>query len=88
MSTLSHEPPSVVRERPLLLSHVVVREMWASVAITAMWVAVVVDAIFGPDIVNTTASGDSSTVPSAVVLALFAFLSTWVVARYGLRERK
>jgi hypothetical protein len=35
------------------------------------------------------AGGDSSTIPSAVALALFAFLGTWVVAKYGFRhERK
>jgi hypothetical protein len=45
--------------------------------------------IFGPNIVNTSAGGDTSSVPSAVVVALFAFLATWVVERYGFRhERK
>jgi hypothetical protein len=51
-----------------------------------MWLAVLFDAIFGPDIVNRSAGGDFSTVPSAVVVALFAFLGTWVVARYGFRH--
>jgi hypothetical protein len=64
-------------------------EVWAALAIVVMWLAVLFDAIFGPDIVNTSAGGDSSTVPSAVVVALFAFLGTWVVARRGFRrERK
>jgi multisubunit Na+/H+ antiporter MnhF subunit len=31
---------------------------------------------------------DAPSVPSAVVIALFAFLATWVVARYGLRQRQ
>jgi hypothetical protein len=66
----------------------VVREMWASLAITVMWLAVLVDAMFGPDIVSRSGGGDSATVPSAVAVALFAFLGTWVVARYGLRERR
>jgi hypothetical protein len=54
-----------------------------------MWLALLFDAIFGPDIVNKSAGGDSSTVPSAVAVALFAFLGTWVVARFGFRpDRK
>jgi multisubunit Na+/H+ antiporter MnhF subunit len=63
--------------------------MWASLAIIVMWLAVLFDAVWGPDIVTRGAGGDSSVVPSAVALALFAFLGTWVVARYGFRrERK
>ena len=88
MSTISHEPTALRPEKRRWSSELVAREMWASLAITVMWLSVLVDAIFGPDIVNTTAGGDSSTVPSAVAVALFAFLGTWVVARYGLRERQ
>jgi hypothetical protein len=62
--------------------------MWASLAIGVMWLAVLFSAIFGPDIVNTSAGGDSSTVPSAVAVALFAFLATWPVARYGFRRER
>ena len=88
MSTISHEPTGLTQERRPWLSHLLVREMWASLAIIVMWLSVLFDALFGPNIVNTTAGGDSSSVPSAVVLAAFAFLGTWVVARYGLRERR
>ena len=63
--------------------------MWATLAIVVMWLAVLFSAVFGPNIVNTSAGGDTSSVPSAIVVALFAFLATWVVARYGFRhERK
>ena len=41
------------------------------------------DAVYGPDIVSNGVAGDSTTVPSAVVVALFAFLGTGVVAKYG-----
>jgi hypothetical protein len=63
-----------------------VREMWTSLAIIVIWLSVLFDAIFGPDIVSNNGVGDigeRSTVPSAVVVALFAFLATWVVAKYG-----
>jgi hypothetical protein len=57
--------------------------MWASLAIAVMWLAVLFDALFGPDLVVSNASG-TTTIPSAVFLALFAYLATRVVARYGL----
>lgn len=85
MATVSHEP-SRVAEEPRRWTDLFVPEMWASLAIAVMWLAVLFDAIYGPDIVTRGAGGDSSTVPSAVVVALFAFLATWAVARYGFRR--
>jgi len=82
MSTLSHQPTRTVEEKRRW-TEVVVRETWASLAISMMWLAVLFDAIFGPNIVNNSAGGDSSSVPSAVVVALFAFLGSWVVAKYA-----
>lgn len=64
-----------------------ITEMWASLAITVMWLAVLLDAIFGPNITSTTPGGTSSSVPSAVAVALFATIATWTVAKYGLRQR-
>jgi hypothetical protein len=80
MSTLSHE------SRPAWSSLSRVREMWASLAITAMWVALFVTAIWGPDAHFTSVDGSSSTIPTAVFVTVFAFLGTWIVARYGLRR--
>lgn len=88
MSTLSHEPSRVVQEKQRRSLPFLVPEMWASLAIIVIWLSVLFDAVFGPDIVNNTAGGDSSTVPSAVAVALFAFLATWVIARYGFRHRR
>ncbi|HSB38905.1 MAG TPA: hypothetical protein VLD13_07445 [Gaiellaceae bacterium] len=89
MSTISHEPSRAAEERKRWSVQLLVPEMWATLAIVVMWLAVLFSAIFGPNIVNTSAGGDTSSVPSAVVVALFAFLATWVVARYGFRhERK
>jgi hypothetical protein len=81
MTSIPHERPV----RPLSL-RLLVPEMWASLAIIVMWLAVLFDAIFGPDIVNRSAGGDFSTVPSAVAVALFAFLATWGVAWFGFRR--
>jgi uncharacterized membrane protein (DUF485 family) len=89
MTSISHEPSGTVQEKQRWSLQLAATEMWASVAIVVMWLSVLFDALFGPDIVNTTVAGDHSSVPSAVAVALFAFLGTWVVARYGFRhERK
>ena len=84
MSTLSHPPARAARGQDLLdLLHV--REMWASLAITAMWIAVACSAVWGPDFVSTTGSGtNTTTIPSGIVVALFASIGTWAVAKYGL----
>jgi len=81
MTTVSHEPSRVQEQQRW--SQFLVPEMWASLTIIVIWLAVLFDAVFGPDIVTTDVAGASSTVPSAVVVALFAFLATWVVAKYG-----
>jgi hypothetical protein len=60
--------------------------MWASLAIISMWLAVLFDALFGPDLVSSTTGASTTSIPSAVVLALFAYLGTRVVARYGLHR--
>jgi hypothetical protein len=86
MSTIAHEPSTGAAERRRWPSQLLVREMWAAMAIAVMWLAVLFDAVFGPDIVSTSATS-STTVPSAVVVALFALLGTRVVAKYGFGQR-
>ena len=83
MTSVPHEPSRVVGEER---SSFLVPEMWASLTIIVMWLSVLFDAVYGPDIVSHGVAGDSTTVPSAVVVALFAFLGTWVVAKYGFRH--
>ena len=80
MTTISHEQ----LQMPLDDRHswFEARDMWASLAIAAMWLAVLFDAVYGPDIVSVSATS-STRVPSAVVVALFAWLATRAVARYG-----
>jgi hypothetical protein len=63
-------------------------QLWPSLAIGLIWLVVGLDALFGPDIVTSNASGtNTSSTPSAVVLSLFAFLTSWVVARYAFRRQ-
>lgn len=85
MTSLPHGPSRAVGERPRWSPELVVHEVWAGIAIVVMWLAVLFDAIFGPDIVNTS-GGSTSSVPSAVVVSVFAFLGTWVVVKYAFRR--
>ena len=80
--TISHESPHALPDRRPLLSRIPIDEMWASLAISVMWLAVLFDALFGPDLVVIN-SGGTTTVPSAIIVAFFAYLGTRVVARYG-----
>ena len=87
--TISDESARTLSERQRWPSQLRISEMWASLAIAAMWVAVLFDAVFGPDIVTTSSGGnDTARIPSAVVVALFAYLATRAVAKYGFGRPK
>jgi hypothetical protein len=60
--------------------------MWASIAIATMWLAVLLTGVWGPDFVSRSPGGNETIIPSAIVVAFFAFLGTRVVARYGFRR--
>jgi hypothetical protein len=82
MSAIAHEAPKLAPAKRGRLAQLRVHEIWAALAITVVWLAVLFDAVFGPDIVSTTTTS-STTVPSAVVVALFAWLATRPIAKYG-----
>ena len=87
MSTISHEPSAPVNERrgwPAQL----VRELWASIAIGIVWLTVLVTAVAGADFVSTDAGGNTTTIPSAVPVALFASIATWAIAKYAFGRRR
>ena len=86
MTTVPHEPSRIADDTSRWSTRLLVPEMWASLTIIVMWLSVLVDAVYGPDIVTNGVAGDTATVPSAVAVALFAFLGTWVVAKYGFRR--
>ena len=88
MTSISHEPTRRARERTPWIELLGITEIWASLAIITMWLAVLFDAVYGPNIVSTTPGGTSTSVPSAIVVALFAFLATPSVARHGFRHDK
>jgi hypothetical protein len=62
-------------------ARVVVREMWATVAIVSMWVAVLFVGVFGGDMHFNGVDTSSSTMPAGVGVALFAAIGTGSVAK-------
>lgn len=78
---------AAISEQPRSAPRIAARQMWTSLAITVMWIVVLLDALFGPDFVSNNATS-STTIPSAVFVALFAYLGTRVVAKYGYAERE
>lgn len=87
MSTTAHQPAGAAPERRHRAAQILVRETWASLAITAMWLAVLFAAVFGPDFVSSDAGGNTTRIPSAIVVALFAAIGTRAVAKYGFGRR-
>jgi uncharacterized membrane protein YgdD (TMEM256/DUF423 family) len=59
--------------------------IWASLAIVSMWVAVLFTAVWAPSLEATSSNGDSTTVPAAVAVSLFASIATIVVGAIGFR---
>jgi ABC-type nickel/cobalt efflux system permease component RcnA len=80
-------PPSDATAATRSGRRLVVSEMWTSLAIAVIWIVVLAVALFGPDIVSSS-PGSYARVPSAVVVALFAWLATWVIARHAFRDRR
>jgi hypothetical protein len=77
------------QERPQWAVFLRIPEMWASLAIIVMWLAVLFDAVYGPSFVSTNGAGTSSTsIPSAILVALFAFLATASVAKRAFGKDK
>jgi hypothetical protein len=87
MTTLAQEHQAAVPEARPRLSGLLTRETWAGLAIIVIWLAVLFSAVFGGNIVTSDAGGSSSTVPSAIVVALFASIATAAVAKHGFGRR-
>ena len=90
MASVSHEPARYATEQPQWAEFLKIPEMWASIAIGAMWLAVLFDAVDGPSFVSSEPGPgtSSTTIPSAIFVALFAFLGSASVAKYGFRHDK
>ena len=81
MTTTMQDQPSVRSHRGGWASRVIVRELWATVAIVAMWVAVLFVGVFGSDMTFHSVDSSFTTIPSGVGVALFAAIGTVSVAK-------
>jgi hypothetical protein len=88
MTTISSGQPDAAPARRVRSSRLLVPEMWAALAISVIWLVVLVAALFGPDLVSSNAGVSFTRVPSAIIIALFAWLATWVIARHGFVPRQ
>jgi hypothetical protein len=81
MSTLSHPPSAPVPKQHDWSAQLRIPEMWAALSIFVMWIAVVATSVWGPDFVSTRSGGNSTTIPSGVIVALFATIGSWAIAK-------
>jgi hypothetical protein len=87
MTATMHEPSTVGPAREGIAARLLVPAFWGAVSIVAMWLAVLFDGIFGGDMVFSNAASGPTTIPSAVMVALFALLETTAVARRAFARR-
>jgi len=85
MTTMT-EPSTHKPDRRDIASRLLVPEFWASLTIVAMWLAVLFVGVFGGNMVFTNPP-DVTTIPSAIVVAIFAVIGTSAVAKRGFSRR-
>lgn len=69
-------------------ARILVPAMWGTLAIGVMWLAVIFVAASDAQFTSTDASGGSTTIPTAIFVAFFAFLGSVSVAKrvYGSKK--
>jgi hypothetical protein len=86
MTTMTHGPSTDTpagdtRASGGIAARLFVPAFWGTVAIVAMWLAVLFDGVFGGDIISSSPTNGVTTIPSAVLVALFAVIGTASVAK-------
>ena len=81
MSTSMQGQSSVRSPREGWAARILVREMWATVAIVAMWMAVLFVGVYGGEATFHSVDSSYTTIPSGVFVALFAAIGTGSVAK-------
>jgi hypothetical protein len=83
-----HEPFTAGPAREGIADRLLVPAFWGAVSIIAMWLAVLFDGIYGNDMIfNGNTGGGPTIIPSAVAVALFAFIGTVAVAKRAFARR-
>jgi hypothetical protein len=88
MSAISHRLAEVVPERWHWSVQLPVSEMWASLANVATRFAVAVPLCGSGLLCPATGKTNTTTVPPADVIAVFASIGTGAVARHGFRHQR
>ena len=82
MTSTMHELSTAGPARDSIAARLLVPAFWGAASIIAMWLAVLFDGIYGNDMIfNGNAGGGPTIIPSAVAVALFAFIGTVAVAK-------
>jgi hypothetical protein len=84
MTTIPQERPPLAR-RSIWFD---ARDVWVSLAISVIWLAVILVSLFGPDFRGNGNDGTSTTIPSGIIVALFALFATMSLAKWGLGKRR
>jgi len=88
MTSTMHELSTAGPARDSIAARLLVPAFWGAVSIIAMWLAVLFDGIYGNDMVFSNNTGGGPTIiPSAVAVALFAFIGTIAVAKRAFARR-
>ena len=80
MTSMTHESLTDKPIRAGISSRLLVPEFWASLTIVVMWLAVLFVGVFGGNLVFSNPP-TVTTIPTAVVLAIFAAIGTSSVAK-------
>ena len=81
MTVMTHEPSTDEPVRQSIASRLLVPGFWGALSIVTMWLAVLFVGIFGGDMIFASTANGTTTMPSAVAVALFAVIGTAVVAK-------
>jgi hypothetical protein len=85
MTVTTHEPSTTVTEPKDFASRLLMREFWGAASIVAMWLAVLFDGVFGANMTFTNSPSQVTTIPSVLVVAIFAVAGTVTVAKRTFR---
>jgi hypothetical protein len=84
MTTTMSRPEQTESRAPDTRGVLRMPELWGAVAIASMWIAVLFCGVYGGDFLSTNGgASQTTTIPSAVFVALFAFLASVSVARHA-----
>jgi hypothetical protein len=84
--TTTMDRPEVAGRKDERRAVLALPELWGAVAIASMWLAVLFVGIYGGDFTSVNAGTQTTTFPSAVLVAVFACIGTVVVARRAFRR--